>query len=149
MLSITCAISLGLVLNSCGNNQNSNSGTSSEKEGFKIYFMILTWKDLYGKGGKCETGLEVADYFTYNTLVEIFDASTGDLVGDVILKGDKDDPESRICKYEGTTNIPKADNYKFMFANGRSITSKSFVDLKIMASGKEILGDLAYVDEYK
>ena len=131
--------------------ESSPESAKAKTENLKLYISIMTWKDPYGNGGKCETGLEVADYFTENTKVSIYDDATGDLIGKTTLTSSKNDPESRICTYKSTIQVPKIDSYRFIFASGRGIITRSFVEMKTLASEFDetgLLGDIFFVEEF-
>ena len=133
-------LSLSLISTGC-------AAPAPEKD-LKLYFLIITNKDEYGNGGKCATGLEVADYFTANTKVSIYDNSTGDQLAVTRLDASDDKPGYRDCTYRGTATVPKVSDYRFVFGGGRSESIRSYVDLRTMANevdSEGILGDLIFV----
>ena len=108
--------------------------------------MMISWKDPYGKGGKCETGLEVASYWSQGSAISVYDLDTGDLLGTSTMKSSKNDPESRLCNYNATILVKEVANYRFVFDQRYEI-DKTLVDLKIMANRYPNLGSLLFVEE--
>ncbi len=123
----------------------SQSSVSSVKK-LELYLSMISWKDIYGNGGKCETGLVSADFWFQGSRIAIYDADTGKVLAQTILSSEKDDPESRICTYRATIPVEEVTRYKFVFEGGRLQIEKSLADLKIMAN-EFPLGDLVFVYE--
>lgn len=140
---------VALFIAGCSTKENSSStnvekpATSTEKE---LYIATISWKDPYGKGGKCETGLEVADFWFEGSSVAVYDADTGDLLGSTTLKSKKDDPQSRICDYKATISVNEVKNYRFVFNRGSWQVDRTLADLKIMAN-QYPLADLVFAYE--
>ena len=137
---------LTLIFSGCAKSDKNNDGNSHGKNDKELYISTISWKDLYGNGGKCETGLEVANFWHEGSQVDIYDADSGDLLANAKLTSQKDDPTSRMCTYKITTFVKEVDNYRFVFDNARFQVEKSLADLKIMAN-QFALGDLVFVYE--
>jgi len=132
---IAC-VSLALVLTGCSNEEKapSQSSIKSPVKKKEIYISTISWKDPYGNGGKCETGLTVANFWYEGSSVSVYNADTGDLLANTTLKSKKDDPQSRICDYKATVMAEEAQNYRFVFEGGRLQVDQTLADLKIMAN---------------
>jgi len=138
-----------LLLSGCSSSkttpsQNSSKPPVSTKQ--EIYISTISWKDPYGNGGKCETGLEVANFWFEGSAVSVYDADTGDLLASTTLTSKKDDPQSRICDYNGKISVDEVQNYRFVFDKGRWQVDRSLADLKIMAN-QYPLADLVFIYE--
>jgi hypothetical protein len=135
----TTFLTLLLITTGCSNSTPENSPTStaikpSNSVIKELYIATISWKDPYGGGGKCETGLEVANFWFEGSSVAVYDSDSGELLGTTSLKSKKDDPESRICDYKSTISVREVQNYRFVFEKGRWEVNKTLADLKIMAS---------------
>jgi hypothetical protein len=150
LLGVSVFLLIGLLVSGCSSLNSDGlkpdiplSPSGPEKKDIKV--SLISWKDPYGRGGKCETGLDVSSYWYQGSSVTVYDAGSGALLADSTVTSSKNDPDSRLCTYETTFIIEEVNSYRFVF-DGRYQIEKTLVDLKIMAN-EYPLASLLFVEE--
>ena len=143
-------IAASLLISGCSSTNTENSKVQTQTDSAtlvkELHIYMISWKDPYGNGGKCETGLEVASFWYDGSSVSVYDSDSGNLLATATLNSSKNDPKSRICSYRATVSAKETQNYRFVFEKGRLQVTQSLSDLKIMAD-QYPLGDLVFVYE--
>ena len=106
--------------------------TAAEQRTLRI--AAVSWKSEDGSGGKCATGLAVADFLRDQAPVRVYDDATGDVLAETLLIAGDDDSTIRTCGYSSDDLlVPEVATYRFVF-DGRHSVTKSKADLQIAAT---------------